>query len=240
MTKVIVLVAHGTRDPAGARVTETLADGVRAALPGVTVRVAYADVRSPNVTDVLLECDELAVVVPAFLASGYHVRSDIPAQIAASGRRDVVLAAPFGPAPELVAVMIERLKAAGYRPGDRVVLAAAGSSDPRALVDVHDAAYALGARLGAPVRIGYAATAKPAIADAVADVRTASGPDARIAVASWLLAPGLFQRKLDAVGADVVGEPLCGALTADMIAHPRVVELVVRRYTESLRTLMVA
>lgn len=240
MTKVIVLVAHGTRDPAGARVTETLADGVRAALPGVTVRVAYADVRSPNVTDVLLECDEPAVVVPAFLASGYHVRSDIPAQIAASGRRDVVLAAPFGPAPELVAVMIERLKAAGYRPGDRVVLAAAGSSDPRALVDVHDAAYALGARLGAPVRIGYAATAKPAIADAVADVRTASGPDARLAVASWLLAPGLFQRKLDAVGADVVGEPLCGALTADMIAHPRVVELVVRRYTESLRTLMVA
>ena len=26
-----------------------------------------------------------AVVVPAFLASGYHVRTDLPAQLAASG-----------------------------------------------------------------------------------------------------------------------------------------------------------
>ncbi|MGH3951980.1 MAG: sirohydrochlorin chelatase, partial [Pseudonocardiaceae bacterium] len=150
---MIVLVAHGTRDPAGPLVTEGLAQGVRAALPGVDVRVAYADVRSPNVTDVLAGGGESAVVVPAFLASGYHVRTDIPEQIAAGGCRDVVLADAFGPAPELVAVLIGRLRAAGYTDGDRVVLAAAGSSDPRALVDVHDAAYALGVRLGAPVRV---------------------------------------------------------------------------------------
>lgn len=238
---MIVLVAHGTRDPAGPRVTEDLADGVRAALPGVDVRVAYADVRSPNVTDVLRGTNEPAVVVPAFLASGYHVRTDIPQQIAASRRRDVLLAEAFGPAPELVGVMIERLRAAGYREGDRVVLAAAGSSDPRALVDVHDAAYALGVRLGAPVRIGYAATAKPGIADAVASLRSAAGPTARVAVASWLLAPGLFQRKLDATGADVVAGPLCGGSGADALgAHPRVVELVVRRYTDSVRTLLAA
>lgn len=236
-----MLVAHGTRDPAGARVTEELAAGVRAALPGVRVEVAYADVRSPNVTDVLSACPEPAVVVPAFLAAGYHVRTDIPEQIAASGRRDVVLAEPFGPAPELVAVMIERLRVAGYRDGDKVVLAAAGSSDPRALVDVHDAAYALGARLGAPVRIGYAATASPTVADAVAAVRDAA-PGARVAVASWLLAPGLFQRKLDATGADVVGAPLGGASHGDRVApaHPRIVDLVVRRYTASLRTLAAA
>jgi Uncharacterized conserved protein len=229
---VIVLVAHGTRDPAGPLVTEELAEGVRAALPGVRVRVAYADVRSPNVTEVLVESTEPVVVVPAFLASGYHVRTDIPEQIAASGRRDVVLADAFGPAPELVAVMIERLRTAGYAEGDRVVMAAAGSSDPRAMVDVHDAAYALGVRLGAPVRVGYAATARPAIADAVSGVRDAAGPGSRVAVASWLLAPGLFQRKLDATGADVVAGPLG--------AHPRVVDLVVRRYTESLRALIAA
>ncbi|MGH3516915.1 MAG: sirohydrochlorin chelatase [Haloechinothrix sp.] len=229
---MIVLVAHGTRDPAGALVTEELAEGVRAALPGVAVRVAYADVRSPNVTEVLAESTEPAVVVPAFLASGYHVRTDIPAQVAASGRRDVVIADAFGPAPELVIVLIERLRAAGYAKGDRVVLAAAGSSDPRALAGVHDAAYTLGVRLGAPVRIGYAATTKPAIADAVASVRAAAGERARVAVASWLLAPGLFQRKLDAAGADVIAEPLG--------AHPRVVELVVRRYEVAERTLVAA
>lgn len=230
---MLLLVAHGTRDPAGAFATEALAERVRAALPGERVRVAYADVRAPSVTDVLSRHrGEPVVVVPAFLAAGYHVRTDIPAQIAASGHRDAVLAEAFGPAPELVAVMIERLRESGYRDGDRVVLAAAGSSDPRALVDGHDAAYALGARLGAPVRIGYAATAAPSVAEAVAGVRAASPGGVRIAVASWLLAPGLFQHRLAAAGADLVADPLG--------AHRRVAGLVVRRYTEAQRVLAAA
>lgn len=219
---MIVLAAHGTRDPAGPVVIEALADGVRAALPGKTVRVAYADVRAPSVADVLSEHrSERAVVVPAFLAAGYHVRTDIPRQIAASGHPSAVLADAFGPAPELVAVLIERLVAAGYQPGDGVVFAAAGSSDHRALVDVHDAAYALGMRLAAPVRVGFAATARPSVSDAVASLR-AVRPSGRVAVASWLLAPGLFQRRLDDAGADVAANPLG--------AHPRVVDLIVRRY----------
>lgn len=229
---MIVLAAHGTRDPAGPLVTEQLADWVRAALPGVQVRVAYADVRRPDVTDVLAGVSEPAVVLPAFLAAGYHVRADIPEQIAASGHRAAVLGDAFGSAPELVAVMTERLHAAGYRDGDRVVLAAAGSSDPRALIDVHDAAYALGRRLGAPVRIGYAAASSPSIGDVVREVRANAGPGARVAVASWLLAPGLFQRRLDDAAADVVAEPLG--------AHARVVELVVRRYTEARYALATA
>lgn len=229
---MLVLVAHGTRDPAGSRATEALAERVRSALPGETVRVAYADVRSPNVTDVLSQYRGQAVVVPAFLATGYHVRVDIPRQIRASGHRNAVLARAFGPAPELVAVLIERLRAAGYRRGDRVVLAAAGSSDHRALVDVHDTAYALGVRLGEPVRVAYAATATPSVADAVAGVRAASPVGARIAVASLLLAPGLFQHRLDAAGADLVAAPLG--------PHRRVADLVVRRYTEAQRVLAAA
>lgn len=230
---MLLLAAHGTRDPAGARATGALAERVRAALPGERVRVAYADVRAPSVTDVLAQHrGESAVVVPAFLAAGYHVRTDIPAQVVASGHRQASPAEAFGPAPELVAVMIERLRESGYRDGDRVVLAAAGSSDPRALVDVHDAAYALGARLGAPVRVGYAATATPSVADAVAEVRAAAPSGARIAVASWLLAPGLFQRRLATAGADLVADPLG--------AHHRVADLIVRRYTEARRVLAAA
>lgn len=230
---MLLLVAHGTRDPAGGIATEALAERVRSTLPRETVRVAYADVRAPSVTDVLSRHrGEATVVVPAFLAAGYHVRTDIPAQIAAGRHPNVVLADAFGPAPELVAVLIERLRESGYRSGDRVVLAAAGSSDHRALVDVHDTAYALGVRLGEPVRVGFAATATPSVADAVADVRAASPSGARVAVASWLLAPGMFQRRLDAAGADRVAEPLG--------AHRRVADLVVRRYTGARQVLAAA
>ncbi|GHF23663.1 cobalamin biosynthesis protein CbiX [Amycolatopsis deserti] len=226
---MIVLAAHGTRDPQGARVIEDLADRVRAETP-VPVRVAYADVRQPDVATVLDSVRGYqAIVVPAFLAAGYHVRTDIPAQIAASGHRNVRLADPFGPAPELVGVMRDRLEWAGYRAGDAVVLAAAGSSDPRALAEVRLAADALGAVLGTSVGVGYVATARPSIADAVARAR---GRGRRVAVASWLLAPGLFQRKVLAAGADVVADPLG--------VHPDVVDLVLARYQQAQRRLAVA
>lgn len=219
---MIVLTAHGTRDPAGPQVISDLASRVQAET-GVPVRVAYADVRQPDVTTVLRSIRGQAVVIPAFLASGYHVRVDIPAQIRASGHRDVVLTEAFGPAPELIETMCDRLDWAGYRCGDSVVLAAAGSSDPRALAEVRSAAEALAVSLDTPVRVGYAATARPSIADAVEFAR---GRGRRVAVASWLLSPGLFQRRLDDAGADVVAEPLG--------AHPDVVDLVLRRYRQAV------
>lgn len=228
----LVLAAHGTRDPAGAVVIDELAAAVRAARPGLRVEVAYADVRGPSVTEVLAAHRSApVVVVPAFLASGYHVRVDVPGQIAASRHPSAVLADALGPAPELLAALVARLRAAGYRPDDRVVLAAAGSSDPRALVDVHDVAYSLGVRLGSPVRIAYAATATPSVTDAVASIRAADAR-ARVAVASWLLAPGLFQRRLDACGADVVAAPLA--------AHRGVVDVILQRYAAASRVLAAA
>jgi sirohydrochlorin ferrochelatase len=212
----LVLAAHGTRDPAGTQVIDDLADQVRARLHGVGVSVAFADVRQPDIPTVLDALDRPAVVVPAFLASGYHVRVDIPAQVGLRAR----ITAPLGPAPALVNAMHDRLVTAGWRPGDAVVLAAAGSSDPRAAADVRRAAVLLGAHTGTQVRIGYVATASPHIADVVKELR-----GRRVAVASWLLAPGEFHRALTRCGADLVSDPLG--------AHPRVADLIARRYTET-------
>jgi sirohydrochlorin ferrochelatase len=216
----LILVAHGTRHPAGAQTVESLAALVAARL-SVDVRVAYADVRAPDVTTVLSEVDGPAVVVPAFLSSGYHVRVDVPEQVARSGR-DAVVTPAFGPAPELVSAAYSRLVTAGWRRGDAVVLAAAGSSDPRAQAEVARAARLLAGYVGTRVRIGYAATATPRIDEMVA---RAGG---RVAVASWLLAPGLFHRAAAASGAAVVADPIG--------AHPAVADLVVARYREALRS----
>jgi sirohydrochlorin ferrochelatase len=209
----LILAAHGTRDPAGSLVIHELAARVRRRLPDVDVRVAFADVRSPSVTEVLAAVEGPAVVVPAFLAAGYHVRVDIPEQVAQSGHSSVTVTSPFGPAPALVAAVHERLVEAGWH-DEPILLAAAGSSDPRALADVERAATLLAARTSVPVTIGYAATASPRAADLVRG--------RRFAVASWLLAPGLFHRILRDTGAKVVSEPIG--------AHANAVDLVVRRY----------
>jgi sirohydrochlorin ferrochelatase len=217
----LVLVAHGTRDAAGIRTIDEIAERVRDRLAGVRVEVAYADVRPPDVTTMLASLGGPVVVVPAFLASGYHVRIDVPTQVARSGRQEVMLTGPVGPVPPVVAAAHDRLVMAGWQPGDTVVLAAVGSSDPRARADVRRAAVLLSARIGAPVRTGY--LTGPAGAGGIDEVVAACRREGRrVALATWLLAPGLFHRGLAAAGADLVADPIG--------AHPRLVDVVVRRY----------
>ncbi|GAA4479718.1 sirohydrochlorin chelatase [Rhodococcus olei] len=216
----LVLVAHGTRNPRGVDLVAALAEEVAAAVG--TTRVAFVDVLGPSPAEVLRDLAVPAVVVPAFLASGYHVHTDVPREVAESGHPDVHVTAALGPDPVLASVLFERLRERGWRPGDAVVLAAAGSSDRRALADVRRAAAMLADLTGARVDIGFVATAQPRVADVVSRVRRETGR--KVFVASYLLAPGLFHTRLAAAGADGVTEPLG--------AHPDLVRLLVSRYAD--------
>jgi sirohydrochlorin ferrochelatase len=173
----------------------------------------------PSLPDVLVGLPGPVVVVPAFLAAGFHVRVDVPEQLAATGRDDVVVAEPFGPDPALVGVLLDRLAEAGAEPGDTVVLAAAGSTDPVAQDDLRTAAALLTARVGHEVPVGYIAGGEPRVASVVGST-AARGP--RTVIATWLLAPGAFHRWLGSSGAALVAEPLGD--------HADVVGVAVARY----------
>jgi sirohydrochlorin ferrochelatase len=214
-----ILVAHGTRKAHGVTMIGDLACRVGEVL-GVPVRTAFVDVLGPSPADVLREVPGPAVLVPAFLASGYHVRTDIPEHVAASRHPDVIVTEALGPSAQLVRVMTDRLLESGWRPSDSVVMAAAGTSDPGALRDLRVTAALLSAAIGRRVEMAYAATGEPRVATAVADLRARGAR--RIFVASYLLADGLFQDRLRASGADVVTEPLG--------THPGVVRLIASRF----------
>lgn len=221
-----VLVAHGTRKPGGVAMVEDLARRVGSALER-EVHVAFVDVLGPTPTEVLdrLPQDRPAVLVPAFLAGGYHVRVDVPAHVQASTHPDVTVTRPLGPCAGTVRVLAERLFESGWRPGDSVILAAAGTSDRSAQSDLRQTAAMLSALIGDRVELGYAATGAPTIADAVAAARAdrrMRGDGAKIAVASYLLADGLFQDRLRTSGADIVSEPLG--------IHPGMIRLIASRF----------
>lgn len=213
-----ILVAHGTRKAHGVTMIGDLAQRVGDVL-GVPIRTAFVDVLGPTPADVLRAVSGPAVLVPAFLAGGYHVRTDIPEHVAASGHPEVIVTDPLGPSAQLVRVMTDRLLESGWRPSDSVVMAAAGTSDPGALRDLHVTAVMLSAAIGGHVEMAYAATGEPRVASAVADLRSRGAR--RVVVASYLLADGLFQDRLRASGADVVTEPLG--------THPGVVRLIASR-----------
>ncbi|MBJ8338343.1 MULTISPECIES: sirohydrochlorin chelatase [Antrihabitans] len=212
----MVLVAHGTRNPRGVEMIAALAEAVSERV--ATVRVAFVDVLGPSPSEVLASMDGEAVVVPAFLASGYHVHTDVPREVA--GFDGVEVTSAMGPDPALARVLALRLREAGWQPGDAVVLAAAGSSDARALHDVRRAAGLLADRVGSRVSIGYVATGEPRVADVVTQLRAAG--EQRVFVASYLLAHGLFHERLAHAGADGVAAPLG--------LHTEIVDLLVSRY----------
>ncbi|CQD04322.1 sirohydrochlorin cobaltochelatase, putative [Mycobacterium lentiflavum] len=220
----LILAAHGTRRPGGVAMIGDLAAQVSRQL-GRTVRVAFVDVLGPTPSEVLCAVGgHRAVVVPAFLSRGYHVRADVPAHVAASGHPNAIVTPALGPGGEIARIVADQLMKSGWRLGDSVILGAAGTSDPIARADLHTTATLLSALTGSRVTLGFAAVGDPQITDAVERAR-ADGAR-RVAIASYLLADGLFQEKLRHCGADLVSEPLG--------THPRLARLIANRFRRAV------
>ncbi len=188
-----------------------------------TVHVAFVDVLGPTPSEVLSSgavAHQPTTVVPAFLSRGYHVRTDLPAHVAASGHPRVTVTPALGPSHQIARLVGEQLLKAGWRPGDSVILAAAGTSDPVARTDLHTTATLVSALTGSRVELAFAATGNPTVAEAVANARRRSGRP--VAVASYLLADGIFAHQLRNSGADVVADPLG--------THPRLARLIANRF----------
>jgi sirohydrochlorin ferrochelatase len=215
----LVLVAHGTRKQSGVAMVGDLAQRVSEAL-GKTVHTSFVDVLGPTPSEVLSAMAGPAIVVPAFLSRGYHVTTDIPEHVDASGHADVTVTAALGPGPQLVRVLTDRLVESGWRQNDSVILAAAGTSDPNAQRDLHTMATGLSALTSSRVELAFAATGTPRVDEAVESLRQRGAR--RVVVASYLLSEGLFQDRLRASGADVVTEPLG--------THPGLVRLIANRF----------
>jgi sirohydrochlorin ferrochelatase len=225
---VLVACAHGTRNPTGRRLIAELALAARVQRPGLITTAAFVDVQPPTVVDVVAQLSGTgrpAVVVPLLLSGGYHVHVDIAGAVAAA--RGTVAARPLGPDPRLVEVLHDRLVQSGADARDpltAVVLAAAGSSDPRAVADVESTADLLQRMWGGPVTTGYGSAAQPTVPDAVLAARR--GGAERVVVASYLLAPGHFHDKLAGAGAD--------AVTAPLLPDERIAAVLLDRYDAAL------
>ncbi len=222
---VLIGCGHGTREPAGRATMDEFRRQIAQARPGLEVRAAQVDVHEPFLDAVVADLagrGRSIVVVPLLLSTGYHVKVDIARAVESAGGR-AVAAPALGPDPVLVEVLAERLDECGAVAGDPVVLAAAGSSDERAGADVEQIAAELAARRGSPVTVGYLASARPTVPEAVRSARAAH-PGRPVAIATYLLAPGHFSGRLAEAGADRVAAPLA--------PHPDLARLALTRFDQ--------
>lgn len=230
MTPTLIACSHGTDSLAGRAAVRSIVDDLRGLLPHVDVREAFVDVQEPNLPDVLNRTagNGPAIVVPLLLSTGYHTKVDIARAVAA---HPLTAAAPaLGPHRLLTDILEERLAAAGIGDEDAIVLAAAGSSDPAAAVDVDVTVRRLARRLGRPVTAGVASGSGPRIGTVVAASRAAGAR--RVVVASYVLAPGYFAGVVGRAGGDVVTPPLA--------PDGRLAVIAAERYRDTLAALDVS
>ncbi|MFJ9947380.1 sirohydrochlorin chelatase [Kitasatospora sp. NPDC091207] len=228
-----LLIAHGSRDPRHAATVAALVEQVRALRPGLEIATAYLDHCAPRIPQVAGRLTG-AVAVPLLLNRAFHAKHDIPAALRAAGA-DLPVARVLGPSPLLLAALERRLAESGLdtssplvRARTGVVLAAAGSSDPAA--DAATRALAAGWREAggwAGVEVAYASAGGPRVPEAVAALRSAGAR--QVAVAPYLLAPGLLPDRIAAAAGDAdVLAPVLGA-------SPEIAGLLLRRYDEACR-----
>lgn len=235
---VLLVIAHGSRDPRHAATVHALTQRVRAARPGVRVITGYLDHCAPSVPQVIgrlaAEGVRDVVALPLLLTRAFHAKADIPAVLreatAHHPRLAVHQADVLGPSPLLVSALERRLREAGLRPGDRrstgIVLASAGSTDPEAIAVIDDIARRWRRTGWRAVRPAFASASLPRTEDAVRQLR-AEGC-ARIAVAPYVVAPGFLPDRIarGAAGADLLADVLGDA--------PELASLLLRRYDAAL------
>jgi len=233
LAPALLLVAHGSRDPAAAQTHARLVRLVGESAPGLEVALCHVDHTEPSVSGALdgfAAAGREVVAMPLLLSAAAHSKGDIPGALQAAAARHgglrVRYAGVLGPHPLLLSALVGRLAEAGVDDESAVVLAAAGSADPDANADVARTARLLWEwRGGAPVEAAYASATVPTVAEAVDRLRRL-GHD-RIAVASYFLAPG---RLPTAVRTAAGGLPV----TAPLGDTRGVAALVLERYAESL------
>ena len=222
----LVLLAHGSRRPGPSCLLSRTAERVRTILPEVEVRTGYVELQHPDPATALEGLVD-PVVLPFFLARGYHVLNDVPAAVERHGSGTVT--GHLGVEEHLVEAVAQRLHEASAPLGglaglDHIVLGAAGSRQAVALEEVETITRLLEARLGREVAPAYLSAARPSVRDAVSTARARGAR--RVGVATYLLAEGRFHRALHSTGADVVAAPIGD--------HPALAELVALRYREQV------
>jgi len=222
MSAVLLAVAHGSRDPAAQQCVASLTRRVARLADGARVRAAFVQHAKPSLAagldNAVTEAGADGVaVVPLLLSSGYHLSSDIAAAARAAG---VPVARPLGPDPALAGALAGRLREAGVPGQVPVVLAAAGSRDPRALADARAQAAMLAAHRRFPVVAAFVSAARPTVDEAVSFLAGLTGRP--VAVAAYLLAPGLFHDRLFRSAGTWVSRPLGD--------HPAMASLVLDSY----------
>lgn len=241
----LLLIAHGTRDPAGAVEMDRLLGHLRQRLRAPIGAAWLEDFAEPDpvtATERLVADGATHVVTLPFLVLGAgHAKTDVPWHVVALRERFPQLVVTHGRILGLHTRLFElahaRIDAAapdGDRRGEVLLVTGAGSSDPDANGDLNKAARVLAERTGHRwCEIGYAGVTWPR-ADAVL-ARLHQAGARRIVRFSWSLLAGVLEQRVDGWAAQAAQRDGLRIRDAGRFGpDPLVADAVLDRYREAL------
>ena len=244
MTADLLLVGHGSRDPAADREFAAVRELVAARLAGRRVGGGFLELADPPIDEAV---DDLVaagardvVAVPYVLFGAGHLKDDGPAVLGRARRRHpgvrFRLARDLGIHPAVLDVAEDRARAAlaGLGDGARVVLVGRGSTDPDACAEFVKLARLLGDGRGlGTVEPAFVAMTTPSVEDALERAHRLGAE--RLAVIPALLFSGVLVDKIGArAAAWAAARPGVAVATAPPLgSDPRLAELIVERFHEA-------
>ena len=109
----LVLFAHGSRDPQWAEPLKSIQDKIRRQRPTLAVELAYLDLMTPSLPDVLQSLvasgKRRIAIAPLFMAQGAHLREDLAKLVATARTRHADVKIKLLPAIGEVEAVIEAM-----------------------------------------------------------------------------------------------------------------------------------
>jgi cobalt/nickel transport system ATP-binding protein len=243
----LLLIGHGSRDPAAAKEFGAMVELVEARLDGRRVAGGFLELSDPPidaaVDDLVAAGADDVVAVPYVLFGAGHLKDDGPAVLARARRRHpgvrFRLARDLGTHPAVLDVAEERARAVlarlpdGDDAGTAVVLVGRGSTDPDACAEMVKFARLVGDGRGLGlVEAAFVAMTRPSVSEALDRCRRLGAR--RVAVVPLFLFPGVLVDRIGEQAAAFAAEQrdLTVAVGDPLGPHPRLADLVVERFGE--------
>ena len=241
----LVLMGHGSRDPAGVTEFLALAALVRAAVAPTPFAPGLIELARPDLDEaldaVVTAGARDVVMVPLVLLPAGHLKDDGPAALERARTRHPAVRFRYGrelgPHPSLLALAATRAEEALARlPGDgpaAVALVGRGSTDPDANAELFKVARLLEEGRGLPdVEAGFVSLAPPRVEEVLERCRRLGAT--RIAVVPYFLFTGVLVERiaLQTLGWAARTPGVAVAVAAHLGPAPAIAALVLERATE--------
>jgi sirohydrochlorin ferrochelatase len=235
--EAILYVGHGTRSKKGAQEARDFLNRIISKSAAPIQEISFLELSEPSIGEGFEKCVRrgaaLIKVVPIFLLSAGHIKSDIPKTLEKLRNRfphiPVEMADPFGVQQTIIDGVSDLIfqESPVLAKDDTVLIVGRGSSDPGILEAFEEIRKKIADKTGAKVKFCFLAAASPSFNEGLEDACSRSR--GRIIVVPYLLFGGLLLgevenavRKKKKLGVQIVHT---GALSR----HPAIENVVIAR-----------